>query len=84
VSSEHNIVATFDAITAVLLNISGQLDSLLRQWNPLHSPALSEHRQLNVPEGTLLDRTVHCNMQELGNDHIASTAFSYTVRLTEE
>ena len=58
VPSEHNIVATFDAITSVLLNISRQPDKLLRHLNPLHSPALSEQKQHNVPEDTLLDSTV--------------------------
>ena len=42
VPSEQNIVAIFDAITAVLLNISGQLDTLLLHWNSLYSPAKSE------------------------------------------
>jgi len=37
VSSEHNIVATFDAITPLLLNIFILLDTLKSDWNPLHS-----------------------------------------------
>ena len=83
VFSEHNIVATFDAITAVLPKISGQLDTLLRHWNSLYSAAVSEQRQHTAPGGTLLDSTVECNIQQLGNEHIPSTAFSYTVRLSE-
>jgi len=37
VSSEHNIFASFDAITPLLLNIFILLDTLKSHWNPLHS-----------------------------------------------
>jgi hypothetical protein len=83
VSSEDNIVATFDVIADVLLNIFGLLDTVLRHWNPQKSPAVSEQRQHNVLEDMLLGNTVDYKMQKFGNEHSTSTSFNCTVRLTE-
>jgi len=48
VSSEDNIVATFDVTTDELLNIFGLLDTLLMALESSACPVVSEKRQHNA------------------------------------
>jgi len=83
VSSENNIVAIYDVITAVLLNIFVPIDTLLEGTGILCKVQQCRYKDSIMSPKTRLSTPADYKIQELGNEQIPSTSFNHTVRLTK-